>query len=94
MKVTSFLVLATFCNTAASAFGLNGAAGIAKAVAPKSYAKKPMVQAVDIQGNRANSWVSQVISQIFFTSCLYSYGCNVWIGRCRMSWCCAVYVGG
>ena len=60
MKVTSFLVLATFCATAASAFGLNGAANfVAKSVAPKGgFAKKPMVQAVDIHGNRANSWVS------------------------------------
>jgi solute carrier family 35 protein E1 len=56
MKVASFLVLATFCNTAASAFGLNGAANIGKTVVPKSFGTKPMVQAVDIEGNRANTW--------------------------------------
>lgn len=62
MKVSLFLVIATFCATAASAFGLNGASSIAKAVSPKSFAaKKPMVQAVDVQGNRLNSLVSDAL---------------------------------
>lgn len=58
MKVTSFLVIATFCATAASAFGLNGAASSIvsrTAVGPKGFNNKPMVQALDVNGNRMNS---------------------------------------
>lgn len=52
MKVTSFLVLATFCATAASAFGLHGVANVAKTVAPRG---PPMVQPLDIHGNPRNN---------------------------------------
>ena len=62
MKVTSFLVIATFCATAASAFGLNGGASIINRVAgPKSFANKPMVQAMDVNGNRMNTLVSAIL---------------------------------
>jgi hypothetical protein len=54
MKVaTSTIVLATFCCTAA--FGLNGAAtksGIAKKIGFAVPNRKPMVQAIDVQGQR------------------------------------------
>ena len=62
MKLTSFLVLATFCAT--SAFGLNGASTLVnRATGPKGLANKnkPMVQAMDVTGNRLNTVVSQVI---------------------------------
>lgn len=59
MKVTSILVLATFCATAASAFGLHGVANVAKAAAPRGFARnKPMVQPLDINGNPRTSFVS------------------------------------
>jgi hypothetical protein len=53
MKVaTTTIVLATFCCTAA--FGLNGAtkSGIAKKVGFAAPNRKPMVQAIDVQGQR------------------------------------------
>ena len=60
MKVASFLVIATFGATAASAFGLHGVANVAKAAAPVGFARnnKPMVQALDIHGNARNNSVS------------------------------------
>ena len=60
MKLTSFLVLATFCAT--SAFGLNGASTLVnRATGPKGLVNKNkhMVQAMDVNGNRLNTMVSQ-----------------------------------
>ncbi|CAB9529555.1 Triose phosphate/phosphate translocator, chloroplastic [Seminavis robusta] len=57
MKVTkTFLLIATFCATAASAFGLHGGRGsLAKSKVGHGLLKNPaMVQAVDIHGNRLN----------------------------------------
>jgi hypothetical protein len=53
MKVaTTTIVLATFCCTAA--FGLNGAtkSGIAKQIGFAPAGRKPMVQPIDVQGQR------------------------------------------
>jgi hypothetical protein len=61
MKVASAtLLLATFC--CASAFGLHGpaTAGI-KNVGISAY-QKPMVQAMDVQGNRLSSSTSNLVS--------------------------------
>ena len=63
MKLTSVLVIATLSVSATSAFGLNGASSIVQraAAAPKAgFAKKPMVQAVDINGNRMDTMVSHI----------------------------------
>jgi hypothetical protein len=59
MKVASTLVALTLSVTAVSAFGLHtGKTSAIKNVAP--FAKKAMVQPVDIHGNRlANGVVSQ-----------------------------------
>jgi hypothetical protein len=57
MKVTSFLVIATFCATAASAFGLHGGRGLAK-TATGVLRKPATVQAIDANSNRANTFVS------------------------------------
>jgi hypothetical protein len=54
MKVAkTTIVLATFCCTAA--FGLNGGAtksGMAKKIGFAAASRKPMVQPVDVQGQR------------------------------------------
>jgi hypothetical protein len=53
MKVAkTTIVLATFCCTAA--FGLNGAtkSGMAKKIGFAASSRKPMVQPVDVQGQR------------------------------------------
>jgi len=52
MKVTSLIVIATFCAT--EAFGLHGVANVAKSMAPGGVAQRPMVQALDINGNPRN----------------------------------------
>jgi hypothetical protein len=60
MKVTSSFALVTICATAASAFGLNGgAASLSRATLGNvGIANKPMVQPVDVQGQRLSSVVS------------------------------------
>lgn len=71
MKVTSFLAIATFCAASASAFGLHGASSLAKAASrSRGLAQKPMVQAVDIQGNRMDqaTFVSYIVRTIDFLS--------------------------
>jgi len=57
MRVTSFLVLATFCASAASAFGFHGAKSVTgrHATQKVGFAGKPMVQAVDVNGDRVGS---------------------------------------
>jgi len=52
MKVTSLIVIATFCAT--EAFGLHGVANVAKSMAPGGVAQRSMVQALDINGNPRN----------------------------------------
>jgi len=52
MKVTSLIVIATFCAT--EAFGLHGVANVAKSMAPGGVVQRPMVQALDINGNPRN----------------------------------------
>lgn len=59
MKVAKALILTTFCAGAVSAFGLPGPASTVKnAVNKAGFASKPMVQAVDVRGNRMSSMVS------------------------------------
>ena len=60
MKVASTLALVTIFATAASAFGLNGGKSsiIKKSVDSIGFAKKPIVQAVDIQSRPLKSVVS------------------------------------
>ena len=59
MKVTPLALLTVFAATS-SAFGLNGAAqSVTKSSRALGFAgKAPMVQAIDIQGNRLNTVVS------------------------------------
>lgn len=75
MKATSSLLLfITFCATAASAFGLHGAS-VSKAIKHagvqglNSNNNKPMVQAIDVQGQRLPSLVS------FTNACKYVHNC-------------------
>jgi hypothetical protein len=57
MKVAATLVI--FFAATASAFGLhNGATSAVKSMAKAGFASKPMVQAVDVNGNRLNTAVS------------------------------------
>ena len=57
MKVISPLVLVTFCASAVSAFGLNH--GIRSNIQTSKKAGLPMVQPIDLHGNRLNTVVSQ-----------------------------------
>jgi len=56
MKLTSFLVLATFCATAASAFGLQGAKSATNRLTSNKagFVGKPMVQPIDVNGDRVS----------------------------------------
>lgn len=63
MKVaTAFIVAMLSC---ASAFGLNGSARTASSIMRKvgTATNKPMVQAIDIQGNRLATMVSDSIGR-------------------------------
>lgn len=59
MKVTPLALLTIFAATS-SAFGLNGAAqSLIKSTQSAGFVKKsPLVQAIDVQGNRLNTVVS------------------------------------
>ena len=63
--VSSTLVLATFC--CASAFGLHGTGTTSAVKTLGAFAKsrQPMVQAVDIHGQRASTMVS-LLCFVFF----------------------------
>ena len=65
MKVASPLALITIFCSAASAFGLNGRAqSVAKSTKTLAgFAKQssPLVQPIDVQGNRLNSVVSNEV---------------------------------
>ena len=65
MKVASSLPLLTIFASAASAFGLNGGVtSMAQTTRKNVIPKAPMVQPVDIQGNR----LSSVVSFLLYTS--------------------------
>jgi hypothetical protein len=55
MKVASTLVLVTIGASAVSAFGLNH--GIKSAIKASKKGGVPMVQPIDLQGNRMNTMV-------------------------------------
>ena len=59
MKVALILPLVTIFATAASAFGLNGGATSMTKTHKALISKSPMVQPVDVQGNRLSSVVSK-----------------------------------
>lgn len=86
MKLTYCLVLATFCAT--SAFGLNGASTLVnRATGPKGLMNKnkPMVQAIDINGNRLNTVVSQINTILRVEGMLT----KIWAHCCLV-----LYIGG
>lgn len=80
MKIASPLALITIFAAAASAFGLNGAPkGITKVsttvgVPPVAFTKKPMVQAVDVEGNPLSSSVSLADHSVRRRDCFYFSG--------------------